>query len=75
MDIPTVYYVLKQLSCGCTRPAHPVGLHVIQQASPHSPDHDFLFRADPQLVLNAVNGVPNGYRTIALEQQQARCDF
>ena len=39
--------------------------HVIQQAVPHGPDHDLLLRIQSQLVLYAVDGVPDGHGAIA----------
>ena len=38
---------------------------VVQQAVPHSPDHQFLLRIDSQLVLYAAEGVPDGDRALA----------
>ena len=39
--------------------------YVVQQAVAHRPDDEFLFRLDPQLVLYAVEGVPDGHNAVA----------
>ena len=42
-----------------------VHYQVVQQAISHSPDHERLFRMDSQLVLNAVDSVPDGHGLVA----------
>ena len=42
--------------------AHP---HVVDQVVLHGPDHEFLLRLDSQLVLYAVEGVPDGHGAFA----------
>ncbi len=48
---------------------HRVGVNtrrdLIKQAVPHGPDHEFLLRPDAQLVLYAVEGVPDGHCAVA----------
>ena len=39
--------------------------HVVHQAVPHSPDHEFLLRFDSLFVLYAVEGVPDGHDAVA----------
>ena len=47
-------------------PASTIPLRVVQEAVLHSPHHHVLFGIDSQLVLNAIDRVPDGHDLVAL---------